>query len=221
MNKWTEVFQTLNYHAEASQPGFFCRVKEQERRYSGGWCFPREQACPLGSERNSIAPSLSKNSWSIFPCLVRQKFFSEIMKGLPLLNYGFFSTFAFFFLPQGYIHGICRTNWKQNFWYLIQSAFPHMLASSEGLKLSPACGQCKLQLHFKIRTKYGVPMGSVSPRQDWVHCLCIHLFKTVLELFLNYVETTASVCTRMRICHTHRHTHRGVHKLPRWFSIKK
>lgn len=101
-------------------------------------------------------------------------------EGFVFIKLRIFFTFAFFFfLTQGYIHGICETNWKQNFWYLIQSAFPHMLASSEGLELSPACGQCKLQLHFKIRTKYGVLIGSVSTRHNWVHYLCTHLFKTV------------------------------------------
>lgn len=65
-----------------------------------------------------------------------------------------------------------------------------MPACSEGLELSPACGQYTLQLHFKIRPKCWVPVWSDSPGQNWVHCLCIHPPSWPSQhLFLSYGET--------------------------------
>ena len=152
---------------------------------------------------------------------LRRNSFQKSWRVLSLLSYGFFYVCIFllfsFFLTLGCTHGICGTNWKQNFWYSIQSAFSQLLASSEGLEPSPTCGQYKLQLHFRIRTKHGFQLALSAPGKTGYTAFT----PTLLWLPLSYFWATWKQLPARVHTGTHTHTHRGMHKYPCLFSVGK
>lgn len=144
------------------------------------WCSRGSRQLPQ-DPRTATFPHSIKTAGSSFTVWLGRNSFQKSWRIFVFIKLQIFFYICIFLVPPpphptlGYIHGICGTNWKQNSDIQSRQGFSHMLALSEGLELSPACGQYTLPSHFKIKTKHWVSVKPDSPGWTRVYQLCVRV----------------------------------------------